>query len=149
MEKPLQLPFNCQRRVEFSDTDAAGIVHFSSYFRYMEFAESAFFRAIGLPLLSQKDQTVFGFPRVNTQARFKAPLFFEDLVTIELDVESIERSRIHYAFRFLKTVESKPVTVATGSMTVVFVQRSLANKELVAVDIPPAWFDQIQALKTQ
>ena len=33
-----------QRRVEFSETDAAGIVHFSNFFRYMEGAEHAFLR---------------------------------------------------------------------------------------------------------
>lgn len=144
-----KLPFHCQRRVEFADTDAAGIVHFSSYFRYMEFAEAAFFRTLGLPLLSQQGQSAFGFPRINTQARFKAPLFFEDLVSIELDIESIERSRIHYTFRFFKGDNNQTTTVATGSMSVVYVSRSTDSNQLVAVDIPASWMDQIQALKKQ
>jgi hypothetical protein len=32
-------PFHTSRFVEFSDTDMAGIMHFSAYFRYMEAAE--------------------------------------------------------------------------------------------------------------
>ena len=38
-------PFRVSRRVDFADTDMAGIIHFSNYFRYMEFAEVAFLRA--------------------------------------------------------------------------------------------------------
>ena len=34
------------RMVEFADTDMAGIVHFSRYFRYVEEAEHAFLRSV-------------------------------------------------------------------------------------------------------
>lgn len=34
--------FEAIRRVEFSDTDLAGIMHYSNYFRFMETAEHAF-----------------------------------------------------------------------------------------------------------
>ena len=33
------------RRVEFGDTDLAGIMHFSNFFRFMEAAETDFLRA--------------------------------------------------------------------------------------------------------
>ena len=35
------------RRVEFAETDMAGIVHFSNFFRMMEATEHAFFRSLG------------------------------------------------------------------------------------------------------
>ena len=38
--------FTITRRVEFSETDMAGIVHFSNFCRYMEHAEHAFFRSL-------------------------------------------------------------------------------------------------------
>ena len=41
-------PFRTTRRVDFVDTDMAGIVHFSNFFRYMESAEVEFLRARGL-----------------------------------------------------------------------------------------------------
>ena len=37
-----------RRRVEFAETDAAGIVHFSVFFRYMEEAEHALWRNAGM-----------------------------------------------------------------------------------------------------
>ena len=39
--------FITHRRVEFSDTDMAGIVHFANFYRYMEQAEHDFFRSLG------------------------------------------------------------------------------------------------------
>ena len=41
-------PFRATRRIEFCDTDMAGMVHFSNFFRFMEFAEQEFLRARGL-----------------------------------------------------------------------------------------------------
>ena len=41
-------PFRTTRRVEFVDTDMAGIVHFSNFFRWMESAEVEFLRARGV-----------------------------------------------------------------------------------------------------
>ena len=45
--------FKVRRRVEFSETDMAGIVHYSNFFRYMEAAEHAFFRSLGLSIHKQ------------------------------------------------------------------------------------------------
>ena len=36
--------FSYEHRVEFFETDLAGIVHFANYYRFMEQAEHAFFR---------------------------------------------------------------------------------------------------------
>ena len=41
-------PFRTTRRVEFGDTDMAGIAHFANFFRYMEAAETDFLLARGL-----------------------------------------------------------------------------------------------------
>ena len=39
-----------RRRIFFYEVDSAGIVHFSNYFRYMEEAEHALWRAAGLSI---------------------------------------------------------------------------------------------------
>ena len=41
-------PFTTTRRVEFGDTDMAGIMHFANFFRFMEAAEPDFLRSLGL-----------------------------------------------------------------------------------------------------
>ena len=45
--------FSTKRRVELRDTDAAGIAHFSAYFRYMEQSEHEFLRHVGLSVILQ------------------------------------------------------------------------------------------------
>jgi YbgC/YbaW family acyl-CoA thioester hydrolase len=66
--------FVTKRRVEFSDTDMAGIIHFASYYRYMEEAEHQFFRSLGLTVMQKvDDHTVLGWPRVSANCTFEAP----------------------------------------------------------------------------
>ena len=59
--------FRMSRRVEFVETDAAGIAHYSSFYHYMEEAEHAFLRSIGRSIIMYDDNGRLGFPRVETQ----------------------------------------------------------------------------------
>ena len=42
--------FKLTRRIEFAETDMAGIVHFANFYRMMEVTEHAFFRSLGFSL---------------------------------------------------------------------------------------------------
>ena len=80
--------FTTRRRVEFSDTDIAGIIHFASYYRYMEEAEHQFFRSLGLSVMMKRDDgVVIGWPRVSANCTFEAPVLFEYELEIRVDVE--------------------------------------------------------------
>ncbi|MGY8650976.1 MAG: acyl-CoA thioesterase, partial [Verrucomicrobiia bacterium] len=59
-----QHEFIITRRVEFSETDAAGIVHFANFYRYMEYAEHAFFRSLGRSIVDL--DLDIGWPRVHS-----------------------------------------------------------------------------------
>ena len=61
----MSTPFHTHRRVEFHETDMAGIVHFSNYFRWMESAEVDFLHARGLSVRLGWDgqQLGCGYPR--------------------------------------------------------------------------------------
>jgi acyl-CoA thioesterase FadM len=43
--------FSTTRRVEFHETDAAGITHFSNFYRWTEVCEYEWFRALGLSMM--------------------------------------------------------------------------------------------------
>ena len=61
----MNTPMTCSRRVEFRDTDAAGIMHFSTYFTYMEEAEHELFRQLGTTVMQKvDDETTISWPRV-------------------------------------------------------------------------------------
>jgi len=81
------------RRVEWIDTDAAGIYHWTSAFRLVEAAEAALHTALGV------EARTFGLtPRVAVEADFRGPLRFNDAVRVELRVEDVGRSSVRYGF---------------------------------------------------
>lgn len=90
-------PFRWERRVEFCETDAAGIAHFSSLFQYMEQAEHALLRSVGASVFSHDEHSVT-WPRVHVQADFLGPATFEDTVSIEVRILKIGSSSIRYGF---------------------------------------------------
>ena len=83
MQKPLTLDpgeFTYTRSVQFAETDLAGIVHFSAFFRYMEEAEHALWRAAGLSVAGDG----LHWPRVVAYCDYTNPLRFEDEITVKV-----------------------------------------------------------------
>ena len=108
------------RPIEFSETDMAGLVHFSNFFRYMETAEREFFKAAGLDLISKLSDNLVGWPRARAECKFNAPLRFGDLVEIHLAVKAIKDRSIEYQFRiFRKQEDGTRVQAAKARMTTV------------------------------
>lgn len=103
-----------RRRVNFYEVDQAAIVHFSNFYRYMEEAEHAFWRATGLAL---SDAGALGFPRVAAAFEFHAPLRFDDEFEAELLIAAIGRSSLRYTCRITR----EGIPIATGTMTIVCV----------------------------
>ena len=66
-------PFRTTRLVEFHDTDMAGIMHFASFFHYMESAEHELLRSLGLSVHTTVDGEMLSFPRVATSCQFRSP----------------------------------------------------------------------------
>jgi YbgC/YbaW family acyl-CoA thioester hydrolase len=138
--------FKAVRRVEFSETDMAGIVHFSNFFRYMETSEHAFYRSLGYSVILNQFDPHLGFPRVHASCDYKRPLRFEDHVEIHMLVKE-KRSRVlSYFFRFSKVDGEgrNPQVVATGDLSVVCVAHDMKGK-MEAVPIPSEIASQIEA----
>jgi YbgC/YbaW family acyl-CoA thioester hydrolase len=136
--------FKAVRRVEFSETDMAGIVHFSNFFRFMETAEHGFYRSLGFSVIMDKFDPPLGFPRVHAACDYKRPLRFEDMVEVHLLVRE-KRSRVlNYLFRFSKVPNSgAPELVATGDLTVVCVAH-YRDGRMEAVPIPAELAEKIE-----
>jgi acyl-CoA thioester hydrolase len=108
--------FTLRRRVQFYELDSAGIVHFSTYFRYMEEAEHAMWRAAGLSI-HPRDAEV-GFPRVSVSCDYHSPLFFEDEFDVHIRVAAIADKSIRYTCHLTRGADR----IATGSVTVVCIR---------------------------
>lgn len=88
------------RRVEFADTDMAGIVHFSRFFVFMETAEHTFLEALGSPVHFDHDGHRIGWPRVETQCRYHSPARIGDRLAIHVRVLRKGRTSMTYGFTF-------------------------------------------------
>uniref|UniRef100_A0AAU2K164 Acyl-CoA thioesterase n=1 Tax=Streptomyces sp. NBC_00049 TaxID=2903617 RepID=A0AAU2K164_9ACTN len=98
-----------ERRVEWQDTDAAGHYHHSTVVRWVEAAEAALLRRLGLAHL-------FGStPRVHFEADYRARLWFGETVRTELQVTKVGTSSLHYAFT-VRGESEEPA--ATGRMVI-------------------------------
>ena len=121
--------FRHRRRVQFYETDLVGIVHFSWYFRYMEEAEHALWRASGLSIADPASPV--GFPRVAATCDYQAPLRFEDEVDVVIRIEAINKRSIKYAC----TIVRGEMTVATGTLTAACIEKA-AGPPFKAAEIP-------------
>jgi len=128
--------FRTIRKVEFADTDAAGLMHFSNFFRFMESAEHAFFRSLGLSIHDAIGEHRVGWPRVHAECSFTQPLHFEDEVEIQLIVREMKSSSITYEFIFRNSREGKSSEAARGRMTTVFVDMNPETGELKSIPLP-------------
>jgi acyl-CoA thioester hydrolase len=135
--------FKAVRRVEFSETDMAGIVHYSNFFRYMETAEHGFFRSLGHSVVMTQFEPPLGWPRVRAECEYRQPLRFEDEVEIQLLVSEKKSKSLSYIFKFRKLNGPAPVEVARGSLTVVCVTKQ-ADGKFATAQIPKVFADKIE-----
>ena len=131
------------REVEFCDTDMAGIMHFSNFFRFMEAAEHAFFRSLGLSIHTISPEPL-GWPRVHADCDFRFPLRFEDSVEVRLLVREKREKSIVYTFIFRKLNEQPEREVARGTLAVACVKRDNATGRLTGVPIPKVIAEKIE-----
>jgi YbgC/YbaW family acyl-CoA thioester hydrolase len=131
------MAFHYRRRVEFAETDQAGIAHFSVFFRYMEEAEHALWRAAGMSIAPGGQA---GWARVAAAFDFKSPLRFEDEFDVAVDIAETSRRKVRYSFTFTHGDR----VIGSGTMTTVPVNKA-ADGTLSAYDVPP---DTLAKLRT-
>ena len=128
------------RRVEFVETDMAGIVHFSRFYIWMEQIEHEFFRSLGLSIMQKLDDgTVIGWPRVSAQCRFESPARYDELITARLTVQRIGVKSLTFDVVFSRDEK----VLARGSMKTVCCQLRHGH-ELESFEIPELYLSRIQ-----
>ena len=131
--------FRYQRRVQFAETDLAGIVHFSELFRYIEEAEHAMWRQAGLTIAERGSD--LGWPRLNAALEFRNPLRFEEEFEVWVRIADLKTRTIEYEF----TLVRGQTVIAVGTMTAVCV-RKLPDGTMRAAEIPAPIRDALEAL---
>jgi 4-hydroxybenzoyl-CoA thioesterase/acyl-CoA thioester hydrolase len=108
-------PFTVERRVEFCETDAAGIAHFSVFFTYMEQAEHAFWRHLGLSVVLKDEGGTISWPRVSASCDYQGTVKFEDVLQIVVRIERLGARSVTYNFSFKRDGSE----IANGKVTAV------------------------------
>ena len=122
------------QRVEFSDTDAAGLAHFTAFFRWMEITEHAFYRSLGGTAFGRTEEGDFGVPRVSASCDFVSPVSYGDEVAVHLEVAEKTSRKLSYRFEF--RTHPGGAAVARGEMTVVSALRPSGAEAFKAVELP-------------
>ena len=117
--------------MEFADTDMAGIIHFTSLFRYMEEAEHAFFRSLGLSVVLREKGQSITWPRVAASCEFFQPVRFEDEVEVHLWVSRKGTTSLTHTVAFHKDGH----LIARGRITTVCCVHG-AERKLKRIPIP-------------
>ncbi|TWT49176.1 1,4-dihydroxy-2-naphthoyl-CoA hydrolase [Rubripirellula amarantea] len=119
------------RRVEFRDTDAAGIMHFSAFFPMMESAEHELLRSWGMSVMPrERGPNDVTWPRVAATCDYLAAARFEDILAINVSVLKVGNSSVQYGFDFSR--DETPI--AKGTLTAVCCR--LDTSGLTKVPIP-------------
>jgi acyl-CoA thioester hydrolase len=120
--------YRLKRRVQFYETDMAGIVHFSWFFRYMEEAEHAMWRDAGLSIAGD---AAVGWPRVEAAFEYFRPLRFEDEFEVHLRIVGKDARTIRYEGR----ISRDGARIATGRIVIKCVSKKPGGI-MRSMDIP-------------
>jgi len=126
----MSAPFTMTRRVLFHETDVAGVMHFSNYFRLMEEVEHAWWRSLGRTVHARDAAGTLSWPRVSATCDFLAPLRFEDEVELALTVAEVSEKSLTVSVAFRLAGK----TVARGGMRSVCCR--VEQRQFSAVEIP-------------
>lgn len=128
-------------RVRWVDTDIAGVMHYSNFFRYFEACEEEFYRSISLPLSEIRDKFGVMLPRVEAHCQYKTACRFDDAIDVTMRIRDVGEKTITYDFQVMRRVDGK--VAAEG-----FVKCIAVNSEWKAVPLPAHIADMVRGSST-
>ena len=90
--------FAREQYVHWADCDAAGIVWFGNFLRFLEDSEEDMFRSLGHNRQDVLERLGIWMPRTNFQVGFRSPAKLNDLLEIRMEVASLTDRRLTWAF---------------------------------------------------
>ena len=139
--------FWVQKKIHWSDTDAAGIAWFPNYFGWFEDAEEELYAAaLGRSRQSLLDEIGFGLPRVEASAKYRAPIRAGQLIRVGIVTRLENPRRLRYEFEIRD--DGNGMLLAEGFVRVAcvvlgtFAPRDFPNEVLHLVEVLPALAEQ-------
>lgn len=145
MDVPPHFHFRYRRLVEFADTDLAGLMHFSNFFRFVECAEHAFFRSLGFRVHTAGGAEHEGWPRLEVTCKYFKPARFEETLEVCLRIEEIRTSSLRYGFWIFAADAPDRAPLATGACSIVHVALDTQARNIRKTPIPSALRQQLES----
>lgn len=94
-----QRVFTLPVRVYYEDTDAAGMVYYASYLKFLERARTEWLRALGYEQTTLVKDLGIAFAARAISAEYLIPARLDDLLAVVSTVESLGRAQLVFAQR--------------------------------------------------
>lgn len=89
-------------KVTWGDIDAAGIVFYPNFYKWMNEATHEFLGKIGWSVSALFEKERISVPLLETHCEFKSPLLFEDVVTIRSSVVEVRNKVFKMRHKFYR-----------------------------------------------
>lgn len=109
--------FETKIRVRYAEADKMGYVYYGNYATYFEVARVEALRSLGLSYKEMEQNGVM-LPVLHYSTKFFKPAFYDDELTIKLEVKEPPNTRIHFYF---DTFNAQGDHLNTAEVTLVFV----------------------------
>ena len=115
--------FETKVRVRYAETDKMGFVYYGNYATYFEVARVEALRKLGFNYKEMEDEGIM-LPVLSYSTSFYKPAFYDDELTIKLQVKEMPSTRINFYF---ETFNSVGEHLNTAEVTLVFVDMKKTN----------------------
>lgn len=115
-KKPI-VQFRHKLRSRYGETDQMGYVYYGRYLEYFEVARTEMVRSLGISY-SKLEEDGFMLPVVYSQIAYKSPIFYDELMTVEVSVFEKPSVRLDTFYKVSTPRSEKPHV--TGQVTLCF-----------------------------
>jgi acyl-CoA thioester hydrolase len=119
MTAPLKQPFRWPIRVYYEDTDAAGIVYYANYLKYLERARTEWLAAMGFALADLELQHAAVFVVHRVEIDYLRPARLGDALAVTVAPVEVGRSRVVV----LQDVHQEEMVLTNARVTLAYVAR--------------------------
>lgn len=127
---PKCAPHHHRLRIYYEDTDAAGIVYYANYLRFIERARTEWLRDLGLDLPALRAATGLLFVVRRVSAEYLRPAVLDDLLCVRTQALAVGAARIELAQDVLRD----GVTIVSARVTLACI-----GAQGTPARLPPAW----------
>ena len=96
------MSFKYAFRVRWVDTDVAGVMHYTNFFRYFEACEQEFYRSLGATHAKIREKYKVMLPRVEAHCVYRVACKYDDLIEVVMKVKEITDKTVTYEFQLNK-----------------------------------------------